>query len=94
MATISAQSLEYLHVPFTANVDPLTVTAEVAVVATDTIPTGGDWKDATIIDSTARILVGAGGDVTPAAGSYRVWVRIGDAPEIPVEDVGDLLVTP
>lgn len=41
----------------------------------------------------AHCLVGPGGTVTLTAGSYNVWVKVTDSPEVPVIDVGLLQIT-
>ena len=72
-----------------------------AFTAAGVDPVGGDYKtsswetDATTTPNTylARCLVGPGGTVALAAGTYEVWVKITDSPEIPVLRSGTLVVT-
>lgn len=40
----------------------------------------------------AQCLVGPGGDTTLVVGSYSIWLKIIDSPEIPVEPVGLLTI--
>jgi hypothetical protein len=105
VARIDSTSKEYVRVPVEATnnglvVNPTADTVEMAFPAVTVDPAGGDWKAATWeTDSTgtpvrywARCLVGPGGTVTLAVGLYDVWVRITDAPEIPVKKSGQLEV--
>ena len=64
-------------------------------------PAGGDWKtaswetDATTTPPTyyARCLVGPGGTVPLAPGTYMIWLKITDAPEIPARPVAPITIT-
>lgn len=108
MATekISSLSKEYVKVQVSATeggapVNPTADTVEMAFKTAPTLPAGGDWKAATWETDNAgptpvyyaRCLVGPGGTITLAAGTYDVYVRVTDSPEIPVFDVGKLVVT-
>lgn len=68
-----------------------------AFTAPGTKPTGsttwyaGSWEIANG-NYLARCLVGPTGTVTLAAGTYSVWVKITDSPEIPVLEVDTLIV--
>lgn len=90
---ISSLSIEYVSVPFTTNVDPDSIGgAELGFVAgtSDTEPE--EWHDALIEDGAAKVLVGPGQDVTFTRGTWTVWARVTDNPEIPVEKTGLLSV--
>lgn len=90
---ISALSTEYLTVPFTADVSAASIDgAEIALIADDDPPIEADWHDATIVGETARVLVGPD-EIALTVGTWRVWVRITDTPEIPVEMAGIITVT-
>ena len=102
---ISALSLEYVRVPVAAKqagavVNPTADTVTMAFSAAGVDPVAGDYKtaswetDATTTPSTyyARCLVGPAGTVTLAAGTYEVWVKVTDSPEIPVKRSGTLIV--
>lgn len=104
--TISSLSKEYVRVRVTARedgavVNPTADTVEMAFTASEAEPSGGDWKtaewetDANTEPDTyyARCLVGPGGTVALTDGTYRVWVKITDSPEIPVKRSGLLIVT-
>lgn len=105
MLSIPATSREYVHVPVRAQsaglpVDVSADTVEMAFQAGSTAPAPGDWRAASWdVDSTitparyrAQCLVGPGGTVELAAGVYSVWVRVTDAPEIPVRRAGQLRI--
>jgi hypothetical protein len=67
------------------------------MTAPNTKPASGDWKtggwDTSAIGTyTATCLVGPGGAATLVPGSYFVWVRITDNPEIVIREVGELTV--
>jgi hypothetical protein len=100
-----ALTLEYLRVPISAKeagvaVNPTSDTVKMAFVPKGTKPVNGDWKvaswetDGSTIPATylARCLVGPGGTVQLAAGTYVVWVQVTDAPEIPIRDAGELII--
>ncbi len=87
----------YVHVPITADRDPTGDTVEMAfspayadeptsfVTASWTGPATPPVPGvAPSYQADARCLVGPGGDVTLPLGSYRVWTKITDTPEIPV----------
>lgn len=93
-AEMSTISLEYVKVPvsFTENgavQDPTGDVVQMAFVASGSTPTGPDWVNAswetvgprsfnarTLVGPTAKVLV---------AGTYKVWVKITDSPEIPAK---------
>ena len=97
-ATISALSLIYVRVPVQATkagvqYNPTADSVVMAFVPVGTVPASGDWKAATwevenataqVPTYNARCLVGPGGTVQLAQGSYVVWVKVTDSPEIPV----------
>ena len=100
---VSSLSLETLRFPVFADgagaiYNPTADAVAVAfMAASNTNPAGGDWKiggwDTTAIGTyVATCLVGPGGAATPAPGSWYVWVRITDNPEIIVREVGELTV--
>lgn len=90
---ISALSTEYLTVPFTADVTAASIDGvELALLPNDDPPIEADWVTATIVGETARVLVGPL-EIPLTKGSWRVWVRITDTPEIPVEMAGIITVT-
>lgn len=90
-ATIPAASTEYLHGLITASVTLDTQVVEVAFIT----PSNGFPSDATAWITAAwtgtagtsrnwQLLVGPSSTTILAAGTYAVWTRVHDNPEIPV----------
>lgn len=103
--TCSVLDLQYRRVPVVARsagviVDPTGDTVVMAFTAPDVDPIVGDWKtasweaDATTTPTTyfARCLVGPNGTIALAAGTYDIYVKVTDSPEIPVMKAGNLQV--
>lgn len=104
MLTYSSLSLEYVRVPVSAvaagvAVNPTGDTVQLAFITPLTNPTSGDWKagswDTEAATGTyfAQCLIGPSGTITLAAGTYAVWVKVTDNPEIPVRMCGQILIT-
>jgi hypothetical protein len=105
LTEISTASLEYVRVRVAATsagaaVNPTSDAVSMAFIAGAAAPVSGDWKtaswdtDATTTPVTyrAQCLVGPSGTVTLAAGTYTVWVKVTDSPEVPVRRAGQLRV--
>jgi hypothetical protein len=105
IAEISTASLEYVRVPVRATssgaaVNPTGDTVHMAFVDGSAAPVSGDWKTASWDTDAvsppavyrAQCLVGPGGTVTLAAGTYAVWVKVTDSPEIAVKRAGHIRV--
>lgn len=102
-AIISRLSTEYVIVPVSAifNGAVHNPTGDVIQFAfttgygiTPVTWVNGVW-DSNPVQSTwynAKCLVGPGGSVTLASGTYTVWVKITDNPEIPVRQAGTLVI--
>lgn len=65
---------------------------EIAFKAPGVDPSGpdwhtGSWETAGVNEYYARLLVGPIGGLVLAVGTWRMWVRITDAPEVPVLEV-------
>ena len=91
--SIDRDSLEYLKVPITTPPDVIinTQSVEIAVMLPEARPLEEDWRTAEWSGTTARILVGPGAqELLP--GTYKVWVRVTDVPEIPVLVAGTITV--
>ena len=87
-------SLEYLTVQATANVE-LDQQPVVLAWTQRTQPTDDDWHDATWIGDPAttrqaRYLLN---DADLGVGTWWIWARVTDNPEIPVLLVGSLVIT-
>lgn len=104
MQSIPATSLEYVFVSVTATVNsaaynPTVDSVQFAFPATGGQPAtwyAGSWDSNPLPGTstyTAKCLVGPGGTVQLTQGSYDVWVKITDNPEIPVRQVGLLGIT-
>lgn len=108
--TLSAASLEPVLVSVFAvrdgaAVNPTADTVQMAFLdepPEQASPESGDWKTASWeTDATtdpdqykARCLVGTGGAVALAAGTYYVWVKVTDSPDVPVKYSGVIRITP
>ena len=105
---ISVLTKQYIKIPLEpikvagVYVNPTADVVQMAFVTTG-VPAGGDWKsaswetDATTEPDTytVRCLVGGtgtGATAELAAGSYTIWLKITDSPEVPVQPVGRLEV--
>ena len=80
--------------------NPTTDVVQMAFTTVGVDPQPTDWKTASW-DTTATLgtnqylaqcLVGPGGTVTLAVGSYQYWVKVTDNPEIPELPVGMLTI--
>jgi hypothetical protein len=96
-------SKEFVKVPVAATLngvgyDPSGDVVSLAfVVRGGPDPAGGDWVSGSWEPDgsggwLARTLVGPGAKVLPV-GTYEVWVKVADNPEVPVRSVGVLQVT-
>lgn len=105
--TISSLALVDVLVPITARKAGVDIvlsaesTAQMAFTTSGADPVGGDWKTATWeTDATSgpvtyelMCLVGPGGTVTLAKGTYTMWAKNPESPEINVQQAGILIVT-
>ncbi len=105
LTEISTASLEYVRVRVAATssgaaVNPTGDSVSMAFLATNAAPVSGDWKTATWdtdptttpVTYRAQCLVGPSGTVTLAAGTYTVWVKVTDSPEVAVKRCGQVKV--
>jgi hypothetical protein len=94
---LSSATLESVEVPITCDVDPTSDVVEFQLCATGTEPADDTWKTGTWhpTKTTTAVspLIGAGGVLTPTPGRWQLWVRITDAPEIPVLHSGAIVIT-
>lgn len=101
MITLSVLDTRYIQVTVdtTFNGAAFNPTADPVAMAflpspPDANPGSGDWKTASWQTLPAgvyavRCLVGPANSGNPlAVGTYNIWVRITDNPEVPVENVG------
>lgn len=103
--SLSVLSTQYVIVPVITSgpgaPNPLTDPVAFAFKALGTDPSGPDWITASWVTSAlngqylAQCLVGPGaGGTVLVIGSYVIWVRVTDNPEIPVFQAGTLTITP
>jgi hypothetical protein len=105
--TLSHLSTEYVLIPVSATVagqphNPTSDTVQFAFLASQTAsPQSTDWVAASwstasnaVYPYAAQCLVGpgAGAAVSLAIGTYVIWLKITDDPEVPVRQVGVLNV--
>lgn len=90
-ATVSTLSKEYLHGSMTATVTLDEQDIDVALVPAADLPDGtttwtpAEWEGVAGLSRTWRVLVGPTTTVgVVAPGTYHVWSRVTDDPEIPV----------
>ena len=92
MATIPAGSTEYLYIPVTDG--SAGIPGEIAVIASCAEPVESDWKDAAWDAGSYKLLIGPGGALTLAQGTYTAWIRLDAPPEIVVRRSGPVRVGP
>jgi hypothetical protein len=106
MISLSVLSTEFVQVPVSATVNgssgynPTADLVQMAFVATGN-PAVSDWKTGswqTVTSSggpvfLAQCLVGPSGAAELAAGTYNIWLKVTDNPEVPVRQVGLLQIT-
>lgn len=102
MITISASSLEYVRcaVKSTLNGAPYNPTNDAVQFSFTTGPSApgtwntGSWETDSVAGTQyiARCLVGPSGTITLTPGTYTIWVKITDNPEVPVKQPGQLKV--
>jgi len=102
---VSSLTLEFVRVPVAATKSGVAYDPSADVVSLAFVPRGvdpqaadrhqGSWEPSGDPSHpfSARILVGPGGVVQLAAGTYSVWVKIADNPEVPVLRAGIVEVT-
>lgn len=94
--TIPAVSVEYIFVPVTSSVVLDTQTVEFAFLTSapdaDTSWIAATWVGEAAKTRSARVLIGPGSAVPLAPGTYQVWVRVHDTPEVPVRLAGSLKI--
>jgi hypothetical protein len=101
---ISVLSTEYLRVPVRARssgawVNPTSDVVTMALPYRGVTPVSGDWHpaswetDATVTPNLyfARLLVGPVGGTLYQPGTYDVYVKIADNPEVPVLQPGEVV---
>jgi hypothetical protein len=107
LANLSKSRLDtsYVQVPIQAilngeSYDPTNDPVVLAFMANWALPGSSDWNGGSWSDSTApgiflaQCLVGpANSGVALDQGTYTIWVKITDNPEVPVINAGTLTIT-
>lgn len=93
-SSIDRDSVEYVKVPVTppAGIDITAQPVSIAVTDAAARPVAADWKTASWDGNVAKTLIGPG-VLALAPGSYKVWVKVTDSPEVPVMAAGTITVT-
>lgn len=103
--TISSLSTVYVQIPVRAYIqgEPYNPTGDVVALAFMTgwnNPGSGDWHTGSWSTGEfgetylAQLLVGPGSGGLPlAVGTYSIWLRVQDNPEVPITQPGMLTVT-
>ncbi len=105
---ISQLSLQYVGIPVKASTlagasyNPTSDTVQMAFMPQATqVPQSTDWQSAVwatvtgnlIYPYAAYCLVGPGGTINPGIGTYVVYLKVTDNPEIPALIVGQLQIS-
>lgn len=99
---IAAVSTQFVSVDITASAggmgfNPTSFPVNFAFISGPTEPQSGDWKTGQWAGSgapyIAQILVGPSNGLSLAPGSYQIWVQIIATPQVPVIQVGTLVIS-
>lgn len=102
MSTVAQSVLSCQYVPVLVKAEaatPTSDTVQMAFVASGD-PQSGDWNTASwaaqqnlpTTQGIAQCLVGPGGTIALATGTYTIWVKVTDSPEVPVQVAGLLTI--
>lgn len=106
MFTLSALSTEYIPIQVSASVNgqsgynPTSDAVSMAFINGTANPQTSDWHTASWqtysspsgASYIAVCLVGPTGGVVLSVGTYNIWLKITDSPEVPVRQVGILQI--
>lgn len=100
---VSVKSRPWIKATVGGDVDAIQA-ARLAFVTHDVSPDDGDWHDAEYVDAgvddngrpqvDVRLRVGPGGDISPPAATYRMWVELDAPPELIRGPSGLVKITP
>jgi len=82
------ESVEFQPILVTLDGVPITTNVEVAVLLPTARPAESDWLTATTLNGDIGVLIQA-----LSVGTWNVWARITDSPEIPVINCGSFVVS-
>jgi hypothetical protein len=104
--SLSSLSTDYIPVPVRATgntgkpINPTGDPVAFAFKAVGVNPGSGDWNSGSWdtyqppgSKYVAKILIGPGSSVNPGVGTWIVWVKVTDSPEIPVRQAAELTIT-
>ena len=102
--TLSSLSTDYVQVPVSAAIDganynPTPDTVQLAFMAPGASPGTSDWHTGSWDTPSAgtymaQVLIGpAAGGIVLTPGTYTIWVKVTDNPEVPVRTPGFLVIT-
>lgn len=80
------ESVEFQPVLVTLDGEPITANVEFSITNMTARPS--DWSAATVLQNQVGVMI-----VGLSVGTYKVWARITDSPEIPVIDCGAFAVS-
>ena len=82
------ESVEFQPILVTLDGVPVTTAVETAVLLPSARPAESDWVTAYALDGDIGVLI-----QNLATGTWNVWARITDSPEIPVINCGSFVVS-
>jgi hypothetical protein len=102
--TMSSLSTVYVQIPVRAYIDgqvynPTGDVVSLAFTTGWTNPSSGDWHTGSWSlgeygeTYLAQLLVGPSGGLSLAVGTYSIWLRVQDNPEVPIMQPGMLTIT-
>ena len=104
VSMISSASLEYVRIPVQVVIagivyNPTLDTVQFAFTSTmrEPVPTdwvAGTWETTGQGTFFAMCLIGPGGVTQLNTGTYFVWVKVTDSPEVPVKQAGSITIYP
>jgi len=80
------ESVEFQPILVTLDGEPVTTDVEFAITNMTNRPS--DWAPATVLQDQIGVMI-----ENLSVGTYKVWARITDSPEIPVIDCGSFAVS-
>jgi hypothetical protein len=98
---VSSLSKEYIAVEvedLLSGADPTGNSVAFAFMSSSTEPSSGDfsagsWRTGSDGKYYAQALIGPGGTHVLTNGTYYIWVKLTASPEIPIRNVGKIVIT-
>ena len=92
MQKFARSSKEYVRADVKASGDVSALPVSMAILPVGQDPAGLDWKTASWVGNTARVLIGPGTTLDLEKGTWMVWVQVTATPEIPVIQSGRIQI--